>query len=75
MTQKGTSEILEGIVNFFEEVADAAVDAIAQSTTPSGQIFEEMVNFFKQDSWPFYQIEGKPILHMAFQGENGKWTC
>jgi hypothetical protein len=68
MTQKGTSEILEGIVNFFEEVADVAVDAIAQSTTPSGQIFEEMVNFFKQDSWPFYQIEGKPILQMAFQG-------
>jgi len=75
MTQKGTSEILEGIVNFFEEVADVAVDAIAQSTIPSGQIFEEMVNFFKQDSWPFYQIEGKPILQMAFQGENGKWTC
>jgi hypothetical protein len=75
MTQKGTSEIIEGIVNFFEEVADVAVDAIAQSTTPSGQIFEEMVNFFKQDSWPFYKIEGKPILQMAFQGENGKWTC
>jgi hypothetical protein len=68
MTQKGTSEILEGIVNFFEEVADVAVDAIAQSTTPNGQIFEEIVNFFKQDSWPFYQIEGKPILEMAFQG-------
>ncbi|MEP6519602.1 YbjN domain-containing protein [Microcoleus vaginatus] len=75
MTQKGTSEILEGIVNFFEEVADAAVDAIAQSTTPNGQIFEEIINFFKLDEWPFYQIEGKPNLQMAFQGENGKWTC
>ena len=75
MTQKGTSEILEGIVNFFEEVADVAVDAIAQATTPNGQIFEEIINFFKLDEWPFYQIEGKQILQMVFQGENGKWTC
>jgi hypothetical protein len=75
MTQKGTSEILEGIVNFFEEVADVAVDAIAQATTPNGQIFEEIINFFKLDEWPFYQTEGKPILQTAFQGENGKWTC
>lgn len=27
------------------------------------------------DNWPLYQIEGKQILQMAFQGENGKWTC
>jgi hypothetical protein len=34
-----------------------------------------MVNFFKEDDWPFYEVEGKSILQMAFQGENGKWTC
>ncbi|MBE9225432.1 YbjN domain-containing protein [Phormidium sp. LEGE 05292] len=75
MTQTGTSEILEGIVNFFAEVADVAVDTIAQSTTIDGQIFGEMVNFFQQDEWPFYQIEGLPVLQMIFQGDNGKWTC
>lgn len=84
MTQKGTSEILEGIVNFFAEVADVAVDAlakpfaeqsIAQSTITDGQIFAEMVNFFQQDEWPFYQVERQPVLQIAFQGDNGKWTC
>jgi hypothetical protein len=75
MTQKGTSEILEGIVNFFEEVADLAVDAIAQSTTTDGQIFAEMVNFFQQDEWPFYPVEGQPVLQTAFEGKNGKWAC
>lgn len=34
-----------------------------------------MVNFFTQDDWPFTKIQGEPILQMAFQGENGKWTC
>ncbi|MFB2892901.1 YbjN domain-containing protein [Aerosakkonemataceae cyanobacterium BLCC-F50] len=84
MTQKGTSEILEGIVNFFEEVVDVAVDAlansfaeqsIAQSIATDGPIFAEMVNFFQEDEWPFYQIEGQPVLQMLFQGDNGKWTC
>jgi hypothetical protein len=75
ITQTGTSEILEGIVNFFAEVADVAVDAIAQSTTIDGQIFAEMVNFFQEDEWPFYQVEGQPVLQIAFQGDNGKWTC
>ncbi|MBD1831483.1 YbjN domain-containing protein [Cyanobacteria bacterium FACHB-472] len=75
MTQNATSDILEGIVDFFQEMADVTIDAIAGVATSSGQIFEEMVNFFKEDEWPFYQIKGEPVLQMAFQGENGKWTC
>jgi hypothetical protein len=75
MTQNATNDILEGIVDFFQEMADVTIDAIAGVATSNGQIFEEMVNFFKEDEWPFYQIKGQPVLQMAFQGENGKWTC
>ena len=75
MTQNTTNDILEVIVDFFQEMADVTIDAIAGVATPSGQIFEEMVNFFKEDEWPFYQIKGQPVLQMAFQGENGKLTC
>lgn len=49
---------------------------ITDQPTPLGeQIFEAMVNFFKEDDWPFNQVEGTPVLHMAFQGENGQWSC
>jgi hypothetical protein len=75
ITQNTTNDILGGIVDFFQEMADVTIDAIAQVATPSGQIFDEMVNFFKEDEWPFYQIKGQPVLQMAFQGENAKWTC
>ncbi len=75
MTQNATNDILEGIVDFFQEMADVTIDAIAGVATSSGEIFEEMVNFFKEDEWPFYQIKGQPVLQMAFQGENGKLTC
>ena len=75
MTQNATNDILEGIVDFFQEMADVTIDAISGVATSSGQIFEEMVNFFQEDEWPFYQIKGQPVLQMAFQGENGKLTC
>jgi hypothetical protein len=79
VTQKATSQMLEGMTNFFNELADVNLDekveTFRRNLSTSGQIFEEMVNFFKEDDWPFYEVEGKSILQMAFQGENGKWTC
>ncbi|MEQ9237054.1 YbjN domain-containing protein [Coleofasciculus sp. E2-BRE-01] len=83
VTQQTTSELLEGITNFFDELADVSLDAIEKQVPstiakpePSRiQIFAEMVNFFKQDDWSFYQIKGQPVLQMGFQGKNGQFTC
>lgn len=38
-------------------------------------IFDTMVQFFTEDDWQFHQLEGKPILSMAFKGDNGSWMC
>ncbi len=38
-------------------------------------IFDLMLQFFKNDSWNFQQIEGRPILTMGFKGDNGRWDC
>jgi hypothetical protein len=83
VTQQTTSQMLDGMLNFFKELADVSLDAIEKEvpstiTEPepsSIQIFAEMVNFFKQDDWSFYQIKGQPVLQMGFQGKNGQWTC
>jgi len=83
VTQKTTSQMLEGITNFFDELADVSLDALekqAPSTITKPEpssipILAEMVNFFKQDDWSFYQIKGQPVLQMGFQGKNGQWTC
>ncbi|MEH2032173.1 MAG: YbjN domain-containing protein [Nostoc sp.] len=81
-TKKASDKMLEGISSFLTELADINLDEITQEleanlkTSPTGgDIFEEMVNFFKADDWPFVQIEGQPVLQIVFQGENGKWTC
>jgi hypothetical protein len=90
VTQFATSQIAEEMTNYFKQVADTSLDGLTNSVTSilqeqleagfkspttDGQFFEEIVNFFEEDGWPFVQIEGEPLLQMVFQGENGKWTC
>jgi len=90
VTQFATSQIAEEMTNYFKQVADTSLDGLTNSVTSilqeqleagfkspttEGQFFEEIVNFFEEDGWPFVQIEGEPLLQMVFQGENGKWTC
>ena len=90
VTQQATSQIAEEMTNYFKQVADTSLDGLTNSVTSilqeqleagfkspttDRQFFEEIVNFFEEDGWPFVQIEGEPLLQMVFQGENGKWTC
>ncbi|MEG4446293.1 YbjN domain-containing protein [Microcoleus sp. AT9_B5] len=90
VTQEATSQIAEEMTNYFKQMADTSLDGLTKSVpnifqealeagfkspTTDGQFFEEIVNFFEEDGWPFVQIEGEPLLQMVFQGENGKWTC
>jgi hypothetical protein len=90
VTQQATSQIAEEMTNYFKQVADTSLNGLTNSVTSilqeqleagfkspttNRQFFEEIVNFFEEDGWPFVQIEGEPLLQMVFQGENGKWTC
>jgi len=38
-------------------------------------ILDTAAQFFKEDEWPFTQLEGKPILRTGFSGRNGQWNC
>lgn len=81
-TQKAASEMLDGINNLVTELSNIDMSAITQEietrsqTIPkNGQIYQEMVNFFKKENWFFVPLEAQPVLQMAFQGDSGKWTC
>ena len=73
-TQNAISEALEEVTTAFEELADTLSEA-TEDATSSKQILEEIIDFFTEDDWPFTKIKGEPVLRMAFQGDNGKWTC
>ncbi len=40
-----------------------------------GAIYDTMIQFFKEDDWPFTPLEGKPIIRTAFSGKSGQWSC
>jgi hypothetical protein len=73
-TQNAISEALEEVTSAFEELADTLSEA-TEDATSNKQILEQIIDFFTEDDWPYTKIKGEPILRMAFQGENGKWTC
>ena len=39
----------------------------------AGPILEAVAGFLTDDDWAFHQLEGKTILSMGFNGENGSW--
>jgi hypothetical protein len=73
-TQNAISEAIEEVSSAFEQLADTLSET-TENITSSKQILEEIIDFFTEDDWPFTKIKGEPVLRMAFQGDNGKWTC
>ena len=39
-----------------------------------GQMFDELVAFFRKMGWPVQQLEGHPVLSLTYQGASGQWV-
>ena len=73
-TQETATKMMEGINTFLTELNNINPEEIS-TLFKNSNIFEEMINFFTTDDWPFVQLSGQPALQISFQGENGKWNC
>ncbi|MFN6471994.1 MAG: YbjN domain-containing protein [Nostoc sp. SerVER01] len=74
MTQEVVSETFEEMTNAFEGLVES-ISEITEEVTSKKNIFETMVNFFKQEDWQFQKIPGETTLRLTFQGRNGRWDC
>ncbi|MBD2449263.1 YbjN domain-containing protein [Nostoc sp. FACHB-152] len=81
-TKKSATRMLEGIDKFLTELNNINPEEISQQLeanlppdSTDGNIYEEMINFFTSNEWPFVQLPGQSALQIGFQGENGKWNC
>ncbi|HEY9804208.1 MAG TPA: YbjN domain-containing protein [Leptolyngbyaceae cyanobacterium] len=74
-TQEAATKMLEGIDKFLTEFNNIEPKENPPTSPTDGKIFEEMINFFIADDWPFVQIPEQSALQISFQGENGKWNC
>ncbi|MEJ1930100.1 YbjN domain-containing protein, partial [Nostoc sp. NIES-2111] len=74
-TQEAASKMLEGIDTFLTDFNNIETEENLPTSSTNGKVFEEMINFFTVDDWPFVQLPGQSALQISFQGENGKWNC
>ena len=91
LSQKISTEPIGAVANFLRDLAEKTPETFLQDTAPSEPIktpetisqnisstqtiFQAIVNFFKEDNWPFVQIKGQSALRLAFEGKNGKCDC
>lgn len=45
------------------------------TTFAAESLMDTVVRFFREDNWPFEQMEGRPVLRSGFRGDNGNWRC
>lgn len=64
-------QAISTIVHTFKKLSDISVEKIKTHQN----IFENLVNFFTVDEWPYTKIPGESILQTAFSGKNGAWNC
>ncbi|MEA5601285.1 YbjN domain-containing protein [Nostoc sp. UHCC 0252] len=89
VTEKATTEVVDGISDFIKGLTDFNVDELNKLVNDIEQqfskdwkplsndrtILQEMLNFFTEDDWNFTKLQGESVLQLPFQGTNGKWNC
>lgn len=67
-----------GIASLFEAVSAAAGihsarrDSDSEKVTP---LLEQVINYLQFEGWSYLRTEEQAALQLAYQGENGTWTC
>lgn len=79
--------LLEAITQPFEELLSEGDRTIDEAASAIEDLLDELIEaedqsllqtvmaFFAEDDWQFTKIQGEPLLHLVFQGENGQWNC
>lgn len=79
-----TNEIVENLGRTFEALIDESLseldddtdyDITDHDTSKPGPLFDIVTAFFAADNWPIYNSEDTTDLQLAFQGNNGQWSC
>jgi len=45
------------------------------SVPENSAILDTVLSFFREDEWPFEQLEDQALVRTAFRGDHGSWRC
>ncbi len=82
--EKIANEIVEDFGHSLEALVDESLsdldddaehDITERDTGEPSSLFDIVTDFFAAEDWPIYKREGTTDLQLAFQGDNGQWSC
>ena len=76
-TQEATNELLKGVSEFFEDI-ETWIDSSLPDDEPDdidASILDTVIEFLAEEDWSFARLDDPTTLRLAFQGDNGRWTC
>ena len=70
----------ETVISDVIDQATTAIEDLIESLSEAAEdiqlsLYQAIIHFFTEDDWSFTKLQGEPVLRMAFQGDNGQWTC
>jgi hypothetical protein len=87
VNENSFDNLLEAITQPFEKLLNESDRTIDEATDAIEDLLDELIDtedqsllqtvmaFFAEDDWQFTKLQGEPILHLVFQGNNGQWNC
>ncbi|MDJ0620578.1 MAG: YbjN domain-containing protein [Calothrix sp. MO_192.B10] len=82
--EKIANEIVEDFGHSLEALVDESLSELDDDaehgitdhdTGEPSSLFDIVTAFFAAEDWPIYKREGTTNLQLAFQGDNGQWSC
>jgi hypothetical protein len=79
-----TNEIVENLGLTFEALVEESLseleddtdhDITDHDTGEPSPLFDIVTAFFAAEDWPLYNSKDTTDLQLAFQGNNGQWSC
>ena len=78
-TEEIADEIVEDLSHTFEALVDESLSELDNDTDhdtkKNGSLFDIVTAFFAAEDWPIYNRKDTTDLQLAFQGDNGQWSC
>jgi hypothetical protein len=74
-TETAISDFFSEVIHAFENWVEPTQPTKKAKAYSKGKIYQAMLTFFSEEDWEFTKLQGRLILRLAFQGENGQWNC
>ncbi|WP_017326302.1 YbjN domain-containing protein [Synechococcus sp. PCC 7336] len=73
--EETANQLIKEIGQTLETALDRTLTELDRQLEDDPPLLATVKNFFDTEGWPYAESDSETALQLAFEGENGKWTC